>query len=97
MSKKKKEKKEKGRLRREQDEKDCYIEVDCREKAKYFPSTSNHIYFQREDKMNDIHAQNDISSYYHNHKTITHPTRENCRRTSEKLGTQILIKLSDKY
>lgn len=47
--------------------------------------------------MNDIHAQNDISSYYHNHKTITHPTRENCRRTSEKLGTQILIKLSDKY
>lgn len=63
--------------------------VDCREKAKDFPSTSTckrpkDVHLQREENANDIYAQNDISSYNRLHKTITHPMRIKCCRTMRK-------------
>lgn len=65
--------------------------VDCREKAKDFPSTSTckrakvDLYtFTEGGNANDIYAQNDISSYNRLHKTITHPMRIKCCRTMRK-------------
>lgn len=55
--------------------------VDCREKAKDFPSTST---CKRPKVDSYTFTENDISSYNRLHKTITHPMRIKYCRTKRK-------------